>query len=636
MAISLLEQNRDDENQNKTSNLPTLGGDRGAGFSTGMNPNPAAPKGSSGRFTNLKKYLEANTQGSQNIADRVGSSVDKSFNEYQNQFTGKVGDVNKSIGDVQSRFDTEGNQFKNAFGTINNELNTFQSMDNRGDFDKGQQSLFDFNRDYGNKFTELRTGLGLNEDQLKQSEGMIKAMNDQRLAQAQREAQGIQTEQGRYGILKQAQPKFGNYGSGQARLDQLLLQGSPGAIGQLQSTFNQNLGRIKNDNVSTLGQLGSSIQDIIGKESALMGELQGASDLARNTFVNKLNQQSNFDRVQQVRDQVYDNYLNQLKSGNISGDLANILGLSGLESSWSAAGPNRQIDPRFEGATGGLKGFPTENPNKSLIEENQFRLYDVLGQGGANAQSYLQRGRKVQGMQDIMSQNDYDAYMALRQLSGATDPLLASGKSTLDKAVSASGNLVGDINRRNQEFKNIAGQRFQGLGAAERSYQVDAGGDWGISTGITNTRGSDRDIQSSVNGSALSPTGNWDREFSSTDFMADPTQTWESMFNTINNLVSGGTGTIAATSVNNSLNDYLYSGKNRDSFMNPSTTIYGGGDYGSRTAAENRSEVLAKDALTNYLNSLVQQTGVENLGTIDNTKDTIEQNETFKRFKGLI
>lgn len=625
MAISLLEQNRDDENQNKTSNLPTLGGDRGAGFSTGMNPNPAAPKGSSGRFTNLKKYLEANQQGSQNIADRMGSSVDKSFNEYQNQFTGKVGDVNKTIGDTQSRFDTEGSQFKNAFGTINNELNTFQSMDNRGDFDKGQQSLFDFNKNYGNKFTELRTGLGLNEDQLKQSEGMIKAMNDQRLAQAQRESQGIQTEQGRYGILKQAQPKFGNYGSGQARLDQLLLQGNPGAMGNLQSTFNQNLSRLKNDNAATLGQLGTSVQDIIGRESALMGELQGASDLARNTFVNKLNQQSNFDRVQQVRDEVYNDYLTQLKTGNISGDLANMLGLSGLDKSWTASAP--QLPDTFKGGefTTGLKGLPQPEDNKSYLNENQFRLYDILGADKSGAQNYLQRGRRVQGMQDIMSQNDYDAYSALRQLSGATDPALASGKSTLDRAASASGNIVSDLNERNRRFGELANKNISASGAAERSYQDNVVE--GINVG-SKTIGQDRDLGAGVSfdtldylQSAFPTTGSYALDF--------PLQ-WTNPFNLMG---GGGTGSIGRSDVSNSLNDYLYSDGGG---FNKNTYITSSGDSASNAAAKARAEELALGQLNPVIQNLIDAKGVKNIAAIDNTKDTIESNEEYKRFKGLI
>lgn len=466
MAISLLENRQDDEKDKENNPLPTLGGDRSANFSTGLGANNASGSvGASTRFTNLKKYLDANKQGAANTAERMGRAVSDDFSNYQKDFGAKTEEVNQGISKAQEAF-AQGGQFKNTLGSITNDFNTFQSMDDRDKFNQGGQSLFDFNRDYGQKFNELRTGMGLNEAQLQQAQGMNQAMNDAYLAQAQRNQQGIQNEQGRYEILKKAQPKFGGYSSGQGRLDQLLFQGTPSAVNSLQNTFNQNLDKVR-QNVGVLSGINTNLNSAIEQEKALQGELSTAANTAQNTFLNKMNQQKNFDLINNQRNALYNEYLSQIQNKTISKDLANVLGVSGLGGFGYDTGDVENRYTPVDVDLGGNAGKISRplNPDGTITEMYRFAPNDRQFTGfNKNLADYIQQGNQVTKLQDIFTQKDYDVYSALSNLSGQAP--IFSGPSQLGASVLSKGNLANDLATSLGNFQNQYGNRtFEALGA---------------------------------------------------------------------------------------------------------------------------------------------------------------------------
>lgn len=625
MAISLLEQNQnEDENNRQINGLPTLGGDRSSNFSTGMNPQGAAPKGSSGRFTNLKKYIDANQQGANTTAERMGRSVDNDFNNYQNQFSGKLGEVNKGISDATSLFDT-GDTYKQNLNSINNDLNTFQSMDNRDTFNKGGQNLFDFNRDNGDKFNQLRQGLGLNQEQLQQSQGLNQAMNDQYLNQAQQNAQGIQTEQGRYNILRQAQPKFGGYSSGQERLDQLLFQATPSAVNSLQNTFNTNLDKIKS-NQDLLSGSNSSLQAAIAREAALQGDLQNTANTVQDTFVNKLNQKSNFDQINQARQALFNDYQSQLqgndvfgttgnKQYNISKDLADMLGLSdlggyGVKGSYTYT---PQEVPTGAGTANPdvISKIGQLNPSPVTVDispnANQFTMFNT----GKDFGSYIKQGKNAETFQDLLTQPDYGVYQALANLSGR-DKGLAYGASNIGRAVSANGNLGQDIQLANSQFN----QKYTNPDGSLKKYQVigtgvGAGGvpNAGENAGaILNNQGKSQILEGNDNAGKY----------------------WDSLYNGAQDL-TGGVGLSYATNVGNvDLAKLIGGGTGLGDVQN----LYK--DQAGTTATTMRG--AQNDASANMqaqLQQLIDQikaTGAKNMGTLtdQNTADK------YSRFGGLV
>lgn len=198
----------------------------------------AANRGGSGRFVNIQKYIEANKPkaGQQGLGEQIGQKLGT-----------QAQDIRAGIESAKSKFGQElapeQERLAQAGQTIGGALQT------------AQQSPSQLSQNQLDQYKQLREGyIGgpteFNSSGLQQQQA---ALNQQ--------AQNTQTEQGRFGLLRQyfGQP---TYSRGQQRLDQLLLQSSPGSLRNLQQTaqqqaggVNEALGGAQSDIQSSLGQL---------------------------------------------------------------------------------------------------------------------------------------------------------------------------------------------------------------------------------------------------------------------------------------------------------------------------------------------------------------------------------------------
>ncbi len=435
---------QDDVNENQSNpQLATGSGaltsGRSATFSSG-----APQKQGSGRFTNLQKYISANQGAGENIANRMSNVVENSYGDFSKDFQSKIGDINTGVQQGNQLFDTQGNQFKDTLSNLSNELGTFNSMVDRDRFNTASQGLIDFNRNQGVDFNKLRTGAGFDEAALQGYATQASGLADQTIQNIQDQQRGIQTEAGRYNLLKQARPKLQDYTSGQGRLDQLFFQATPSAVNNLQNTYGQQIADARSKQANEIAQANASINSVLNRENQYKTDLQNIANQAQSTFYNKLNQQTNFDQVNDARTALYNDYVNQLQTGKVSQDLANLLGISGQD--MRGFGYGTSYSP--SGSIGDNKMSPTYyfGPN-----ENQFTQYNT---GRPISEYLVQNTTPARQFQDILTADDYAAYQALQGLSGV-DTGKAYGSSNLGAAVGlGANNYRADLIGADEAFRN--------------------------------------------------------------------------------------------------------------------------------------------------------------------------------------
>lgn len=408
MAISLLEQNQnEDENKREISSLPSLGGDRTSSFSTGLNQ-PSSQKGS-GRFTNLTKYVQANQGAGDTIAERMAQRSQRDVDAFKSEQDKGVQEVGSKITEAQNLFGTTGSQFKNQLGQFNQGYQGVSAFTQPFEQTGEQIQSFTKSPDFS-KFQQLRTGQGLDESFLNQQQSGLEFAAQNALDTSGKRFRDIQTEQGRYDLLRGLQPIRSGYTTGQGRLDQLMFQASPSSVSNLQQRFSDQQADVLAKK-SALDAQKQAISDIVGQESALSQDLTSSAKGLNDLFKSRL--ESSIPEVQAARDKLYKNYLDQLSSGSISKDLSGLLGLEGLQT-WNPS-------LFTEGVT---------------VNPDRIRTYRSLDNPSAPA-SYISAGDKIQGFQDLLTEPNYSTYQALGQLIDTPSYEMA-GPSNIGQAVVAT------------------------------------------------------------------------------------------------------------------------------------------------------------------------------------------------------
>lgn len=574
-------------------------------FTTGT-----APQQGSGRFTNLQKYINANQGAGENLATRINNQTNRDYDTFNTQLGEKNQAVQSGIDMGNDVISNQGDQYKNLFNTWNQGLNSFQTMDNRGNFDQTGQDIqaFTQNPQFAD-FQKLQSGQAIDQASLQSTQDQAKLMSDAMLKQIQAKNNNIQTEQGRYDLLRQAQPKFGNYNLGQGKLDQLMFQTNPQAISNLQSNFGNQLADVQAKNTA-LGNQGTNLTNLAKNETSLIDALNSQAQANQNTFNSRLGGVDNLAAVNNARTGLYNDYVNQLQTGQYSQDLAQMLGLNNLNTYNPTNPSGAQFDQGnvISKVGSGVPAPSFTSPN--MINDNQFRLYNIMnnlekdGQGKPIVDPFLQRGAEARTLQDVMLQPDYNTYNALKNISGF-DTMAANGVSNLNPAVSQGQNLAGMVQDADANFRNnYLNKMYDSISAAERSY--NAGDAFNSSTGH------DRNDIANVTGGGNQP------------LMDLSNPTWQ-----IPTTSTGGAVGLGYAGSN--LNDYLY---NPDRPLTTATTLRDSGDREANNAAMTAAQGQAQRNAMTLLNNAVTSSGVKNVGTIDPTENLLESK--YKRFKGLV
>jgi hypothetical protein len=359
---------------------------RTANYSTGQQPGQTG----SGRFTNLQKYIGANEGAGDRMAQGIGANLDQ-----KNQATSKEADtsasaVREGIQSANQKLDT-GNQYLNQVKDTN-----FNANDIAGDQNKLQD------------FTNYRTGNAVDANALAQqnNQAQTNALNYQN--QLNQQMQQTQTDQGRYGLLKDA---FGGgtvyqnpYSTGQQRLDQLFLQsGGTNGINNIQNNIRGNLGQVGNQLNDLSGNVANTISGIGTQAKDLATNLDTTSKGLATGFISNLESQiPQFNQMRADQQAWATDQYKKLQSG-------------------------QPIDQKFADLMG--------------LSQGQ-RTFDILN--GTSAGAFLNLSPATAATaSDIASQDDVNRYAALAKLAGIDGSQLTT-PGNIAPAVSLNGTELAD------------------------------------------------------------------------------------------------------------------------------------------------------------------------------------------------
>lgn len=566
---------------------------RVANYSTGQQTGQTS---GSGRFNNLQKYIGANQGAGENMGAKIGSTFDKNVNTQKSEFDKKNSNINMGLQQGRQTLE-QGSGFNNQLKNIGNDLSTFKDMENRSAFDNAAKSAIDFQKNPNfNQFQTIQSGAGIDNDKaLADASGLVTTgqnLNDF----TQDKLSKIQTEQGRFDLLNSAYGNKKNYGAGSARFDQLLLQNTPGNVVRgLNDKFNA--GNLESKQILNASntQMGN-VNTLLGNEVDLIGNINTQAQSNQDIFNTKLGDQNNINFINNLRDKKYNDYLQQLKSGNISEGVAKDLALD----TFSTYNPlnkgqiqiGNEMDPGQDYMPGTLRTYNTDLAN--------------------TAASYLKQGANAQNMQDITTQDDYDAYKALQNISGRDTGKL-SGISNIGKSVEAGRNLQNQtlaekIKAQDDAFrKDYAGRDYQVNSFATQSGPGGTNGHFGVKGGNSLASG----------------------------VVAEGANNYGDFYNQIvqNNQGSSGSGATGYARAN--IDDYI--NRSEGALETNSNKAYDrGGDKESNRAAEQQARESSQAILAQHLNNIASQTGMKNTAQLLATDPNDPNIQAYKRFKGLI
>jgi hypothetical protein len=477
------ENNKDKTQEQQPNQAVSLAGSGGQGnasatgrvanFSTGQQSGQTG----SGRFTNLQKYIGAN-QGS---GERLGGKIGQNFNDKTGQQTKDINNQNSQIAqNINAGKDSlqQGQGFQTQLGDIGKGFESFKSMEDRGGFDAANQQATNFAKspDF-NKFQTIQAGNAIDNDAANAAQANALQAGTNLNSYTQDQLNKVNTEQGRYDLLKNTFGNKKNYSSGNARFDQLFLQNSPtNVVGNLQNQFNQG-NNAANQLVGNINTQGQDLSKLLTDEGNLVTGLNTQAKTNQDLFNTKLGDQKNIDDVNQVRNAKYNEYLNQLKTGQIGQEVATDLGLAGVNTYQPGQAGQVNSMATATGPKMGINGVAIPGQQPAAFAPRDLRTYNT--DLANTAQSYLQQGRNAANMQDITTDQDYDAYKALQSISGLDSGKL-TGASTLDKAVQAGKNSQGEtladrISKQDEAFRNQYAGRDYSTYAQGRTGANDRG-----------------------------------------------------------------------------------------------------------------------------------------------------------------
>jgi hypothetical protein len=426
-------QNKDNSEQPTQAGGQTMSGSGGASgpqartasFSTGSQPTQG-----SGRFTNLKSYINAN----QGAGDRLAQGINKNVNQ---QTSAKKDDANTQAGSVRAGI--EGAQTKLGTGTdylnqVNNEGFNAQ------EFAADQNKL--------NDFGQFRTNQAIDSQGLQSGVGGAQQAAATYQNALQNYGNQAATEAGRFGLLKNTfggQTTYANpYSAGQQRLDQLFLQsGGTNGVKQLQDNIRGNQSEA-NKLAGQIDQYGNQVTDITGQASTLAQNLQNRTNALETGYITDLEGQVAGVNAGRAADQTnYKNFFNT------------------------------------------LTGKDPSNPlNQGLLDESGLKrgqqTFNVLNDPNLTAENVIKFDpRSASGYQDIASQSNVNYYDALSKLAGIDnsklnsvgqliDPTtggIAKGASFLQGEEGLSGRVGAARDRILSDAANFSGEgsRFQNM-----------------------------------------------------------------------------------------------------------------------------------------------------------------------------
>lgn len=361
-------KNEQDENQAQPG-APS--GSSGGVAPVGM---PSAPKASSGRFTNVSSYLNANRDAGGKIANVVGQQLQK------------------DVGQAQKQVEEGSNQFRSAVESEKTRLGQAQNFANQVSQDPTQIAQ---NQQQLQQFQQLYTPANISAQQQEQLNQQAQ-QTQQRLQQAQQGVQALGTEQGRMSALSRSLGRP-SYTQGQQTLDQLLFQ--VGGANQLASQRQQAGQQVKGLTTQQNQFVDQMTQQLLANKQAE----QEASNLLRGKVTGET---SAFDeaRIKEAQEKNTKNaQLNELYRQYILGntqnltdeqqaDINNMLSAQGLSSGMKTYGALRGDEyQKF------LQSGRTDLAKQDVVDAQELARIQALATLGGTQSAYAQAGNEGPG-----------------------------------------------------------------------------------------------------------------------------------------------------------------------------------------------------------------------------------------------
>lgn len=491
---NIINFNKDDEQKNQQGQDKLVQGSSGAASITpgagGAQPQQQAPgTASSGKFTNIQKYIGANKGAGEQVATGINKQQDKSLQSgriaqqdeakkvaagvqqantvldrgqgYLNQIS-QDPNFRKFQPTVPGQPPAQPQQYSGdtvGIGAVNEQgpnpnipvaplVPQQQPGFNALDFVNDENRLTDF--------TNIKTGGGIDQIALQNQATKAQDLAGQSKVQADELANRSKTEAGRFGLIGQAFARP-NYTQGQKRLDNLFLTGSGNkSIEAVQNKGKQNLEQAQNILKQATDQFGNTKQ--IGENEAnLQKGLQDRSSALESGLLSNL--ESFIPQVNQERE----------AERNRWQDNFNTLVGKGKQDSTIADDIWDQLQLQ--------QGERTLN----VLNDPNLTLRSIANVSDRNAQ----------GFQDVANQQDVDQYKALAKL--AMGSLDANGKFQFDpsqlkltkasdleaavKAKQGQDSLRSMLNNAQENFLKYAqGANVYGEGSDKGTSSIFGGG----------------------------------------------------------------------------------------------------------------------------------------------------------------
>lgn len=465
MAVVLQQPEEDKKEEGQEQGQPlTLSqgpqGGAGGGASGGSQPTSRQRKGS-GRFTNLQRYIDAN----QGAAARTGQQIQRVAQNVQKR---AEPEEQQRLADIRSQIDAE----RQRLGQAGQFAQTVQE----GTTDQLSQLA----TDQADQFAQLRTGQTAL-PQLQEIGNQTLGQVGQTADQLQNIADQSRTEQGRFGLLRQAigGPR---YSAGQRRLDQLILQGAgTGALRDLQQGLSQEA-QAEQQQLAALGQeFDTGFQDIdtqaltaqeqlqaaLGRfgEQAGFGEA-GSGELGE--LYSALESQRESERVRQ--DQEFNRLRSNIQAGDFGKAELELLGVN----------PDQRIFNVDLSKYGGqVKRGDTNVSQADVIQEEQQRRLDALtrlaGLGEASQAVNLGEKRNTPG---VVFENQKAVMDEITASQKAFDDFLAANHAKR-RTRTHKGNWLTGKQKKSHGYASATGQQLLDMLEGRSGDQIvlnDAGG----------------------------------------------------------------------------------------------------------------------------------------------------------------
>jgi hypothetical protein len=424
-------------------------------------PTQSQPQGS-GRFTNIQKYISANKQGGNQIANQIGSGMQKQFGEQSQKATDYNTRLGQSISqanetakaglDYQNRLKDIGNQIGQA--TITPEQLADQKMAQdrlaqRDNQDLSKLEAFTSAPDF-NKFQDIQAGRAIDENLLSIQQQRAAAQAQQALAGSQQAQQDLGSESGRFNLLRQSLGGDGrnNYNQGQQRLDQMLLGQSSG-LGDVKanaakaSVMNSQLAR------SAANEQGN-VSRITNQERGLIGDINTQAGANEKSYVDMLNS--------------YVNPFNQKRADEYA-DLERAVQTyrpddKGQQKAWES-------------------GFTDEQMKRLGLTDANQGVYNVFNKDVNTAHDIVTKGMDATSGAQIANQADVNRYGALSKIMGANAPKSITQVGDIGQTASYD-NIVGEgalksrLDAAQKQWTDEASKKIEGVTTKQYTLPSDS------------------------------------------------------------------------------------------------------------------------------------------------------------------